>query len=94
MIPLFTPGYDFMEGIGQRPTQSAYWCPVVAEGNPLPGYGTAGTGGLVGFVFCAEAADIKQSRPPANKKTRLVHFLKKIFSISDDNFAYIGMIRQ
>jgi hypothetical protein len=51
MILLFTPGYDFMEGIGQRPTQSAYWCPVVAEGNPLPGYGTAGTGGVESVNF-------------------------------------------
>jgi hypothetical protein len=51
MIPLSTPGYDFMEGIGQRPTQSAYWCPVVAEGNPLSRYGTAGTGGVESVNF-------------------------------------------
>jgi hypothetical protein len=51
MVPLILPGYDYMEAVGQRSTQSAYLCPAVAEARPLPAYGTSGTGGIESVHF-------------------------------------------
>jgi hypothetical protein len=51
VIPTIIPGYDFMEAIDQRSSQSAYRCPAVAEGHPLPAYGAAGTGGVESMDF-------------------------------------------
>lgn len=56
MIPAIIPGYDFMEAIDQRSSQSAYRRPAVAEGHPLPAYGAAGTGGV-------ESVDFYNRRP-------------------------------
>jgi transcriptional regulator with XRE-family HTH domain len=51
VTPSILPGYDFMEAIDQRSTQSAYWRPAAAEGRPLPTYGTSGTGGIESVDF-------------------------------------------
>lgn len=51
MIPLFTPGYDFMEAIDQKSTHSTWRCSAVAAGRPLPMYGAAGTGGIERVEF-------------------------------------------
>jgi hypothetical protein len=51
MIPSILPEYDFMDAIDRRSTQPAYLCPAVAEGRPLPAYGTSGTGGIENAHF-------------------------------------------
>ncbi len=51
MLPLVIPGYDFLEPVGPKSTQSVYRTTTVSECRPLSGYGTVGTGGVQSVDF-------------------------------------------